>query len=54
MYIEKQLTKVKGEKPQRPVEAGSTPNILSSCAVFILTKYSKVTIKSHKFCNTFG
>jgi hypothetical protein len=48
MYIKKQLTKVRDGKPQKPGETGSTSSILSSCAAFILTKYNKVTIKSHK------
>jgi hypothetical protein len=52
-YLEnKKLTKVSEGKTQMQGKAGSTPSILRSCAVSILAKYSKFTIKPHKFSNT--
>jgi hypothetical protein len=52
-YLEnKKLTKVNEGKTQMPGKTGSTPSILRSCAVFILAKYSKFTIKPHKFSKT--
>ena len=48
---QKTVNKRERREPQKPGETGSTPSILSSCVVLILTKYSKVTIKSHKFGN---